>query len=177
MSAGANCGIRANASLPVLSVVQAMLRTHPYTTWPLHVKLFTRDAVKCWVSTMTAHGSDSGELKKTGGRSKKLVIIPSAAELTDGLPRGMVVTVELEGVDGSGKDESLDERPRRKGPIEVTDGVYAPCSGAFETKKNSAETFTSAHLAKQTRLLASKPVHPCSVCNEPIDLASSVSYY
>jgi hypothetical protein len=49
-----------------------MIRTHPYNTWPLQVKAFTREADKAWTT-----------LSKT---------IP--------LPPGLVYTVELEGVDG-----------------------------------------------------------------------------
>ena len=49
-----------------------MVRAHPYTTWPLHVKLFTEEAVKIW----------------------------SDASRKSPLPQGLTVLVELEGVDG-----------------------------------------------------------------------------
>ncbi|KXN90151.1 Structure-specific endonuclease subunit slx1 [Leucoagaricus sp. SymC.cos] len=29
-------------------VLQQMIRTYPFSTWPLHVKLFTEEAVQCW---------------------------------------------------------------------------------------------------------------------------------
>ena len=119
----AECGSLGDV-VSVHSVVQAMLRTHPYTTWPLHVKLFTREAVESWVSALAALGSDPGAPKKRGSKSKKLTTIPSAAELTGGLPPGMVVSVELEGVDGLGRDDALNEQTKRNGPIEVTDGTY-----------------------------------------------------
>ncbi|KLO07825.1 hypothetical protein SCHPADRAFT_631328 [Schizopora paradoxa] len=153
VGSGRSRSVRLGANV---SVVQAMLRTHPYTTWPLHVKLFTREAVNCWVSALAAQGSDPAVPKKRGTKSKKLTEIPNTAELTGGLPPGMAVSVELEGVDGSGKDDALNERTKRNGPIEVTD-----------------ESFTSAHLAKHTRLLAMKSVKLCSVCSDPIVLATS----
>jgi structure-specific endonuclease subunit SLX1 len=70
-----------------------MICSHPYNTWPLHVKLFTREAVKHW----EAAGSSSS--------------IP--------LPLGFTSQIELEGVDGkSGLTGS-----GRKGPIDITDGM------------------------------------------------------
>jgi structure-specific endonuclease subunit SLX1 len=53
-----------------------MLTTNPYDKWPLHVKLFTEEAVKCW---------------------------NGVADSTP-MPPGFTYTTELEGVDGkSGK--------------------------------------------------------------------------
>ena len=58
-------------------VVRAMLSTHPYTFWPLHVKLFTPEAVKGWVA---------------------------ACKNPTPLPPGFTCCVELEGVDGKRDD-------------------------------------------------------------------------
>ena len=70
-----------------------MLSTHPYRMWPLHVKLFTDDAVRGWRDA-----------------TKDIDELP--------LPRGFGCIVELEGVDGkSGKPGS-----GRQGPIDVKDG-------------------------------------------------------
>lgn len=56
-----------------------MVRSHPYNTWALHVKLFTAEAAKVW-----------------DGLSRKAPLLP-----------GFTSTVELEGVDGkSGKTGS-----------------------------------------------------------------------
>lgn len=61
----------------VLRVACEMVSFHPYCTWPLHVKLFTDEAVKKWAE---------------------------AAKATGALPVGLTVITELEGVDGkSGK--------------------------------------------------------------------------
>lgn len=49
-----------------------MVATNPYDKWPLHVKLFTDEAVKCW----------NGVVYSTP------------------LPPGFTYTTELEGVDG-----------------------------------------------------------------------------
>jgi structure-specific endonuclease subunit SLX1 len=55
------------------SVVQRMICTPPYDTWPLHVKLFIPEAVNGW-DDVCANGPP--------------------------LPKGFTRVVELEGVDG-----------------------------------------------------------------------------
>lgn len=87
------------ASLPWLtcpySTVRLMLSTHPWCTWPLHVKLFTDIAVKGWKSANDKVGAPP-------------------------LPQGFTCAIELEGVDGkSGQDGS-----GREGPISVDDGRF-----------------------------------------------------
>ncbi|KAK2467837.1 hypothetical protein APHAL10511_000132 [Amanita phalloides] len=78
-----------------IHTLRNMICLHPYNLWPLHVKLFTNDAVKCW--------EENG---------KKSSSIP--------LPLGFTCHVELEGVDGkSGLIGS-----GRKGPIDVTDNQF-----------------------------------------------------
>ncbi|KZV99005.1 hypothetical protein EXIGLDRAFT_726492 [Exidia glandulosa HHB12029] len=68
-------------------VARLMLSSHPYNLWPLHVKLFTSEAMRFW-----------GE----------------AARSTPPLPAGLTVQIELEGVDGksgqagSGRQGPLD---------------------------------------------------------------------
>lgn len=49
-----------------------MIAAYPYNTWPLHVKLFTEEAVKHWTNLSQ----------------------------TVNLPEGLTLSVELEGVDG-----------------------------------------------------------------------------
>lgn len=82
-------------------VVKVMLRTRPYNTWPLHVKLFTQEAVEYWDESISK--------------------LPEEA-----LP-GFTASVELEGVDGlSGNVGS-----GREGPIDVMDrtfGLFRICS-------------------------------------------------
>ena len=76
-----------------------MIGTFPFSTWPLHVKLFTDEAVKLWESL-----------------DKDAALAP--------LPSGLTVNIELEGVDG--KSGMLGSG--RSGPIDVTDGnVLIPC--------------------------------------------------
>ncbi|KAG5646817.1 hypothetical protein DXG03_002194 [Asterophora parasitica] len=68
-----------------------MLSTHPYRNWPLHVKLFTEEAVIAWKE--------------------------ACQDAQAHLPLGFTYTIELEGVDGkSGKVGS-----GRSGPISVKD--------------------------------------------------------
>ena len=70
-----------------------MITSHPYNSWPLHVKFFTEEARKAW--------QDAG----------KVVTTP--------LPQGFTTVVELEGVDG----KSGNVGSGRKGPILVADGA------------------------------------------------------
>ncbi|KAJ7874733.1 hypothetical protein B0H14DRAFT_2717316 [Mycena olivaceomarginata] len=112
---------RANLVRSNIRTVRLMLSTHPWCTWPLHVKLFTDAAVKGW---NTANDNTS---------------VP--------LPLGFTCAVELEGVDGkSGQVGS-----GRRGPLSVDDAL-----------------FTSAHLAKNTELLASNRQLTCSICNRDV---------
>ena len=69
-----------------------MITSHPYNLWPLHVKLFTAEAEKFW-----------GMLAK--------------APAYRALPRGLTVSVELEGVDG----QSGSRGSGRTGPVDVAD--------------------------------------------------------
>jgi structure-specific endonuclease subunit SLX1 len=78
-----------------IRVARKMIASHPYNSWPLHVKLFTRDAVKGWQDANKAVGDSTP------------------------LPKGFTVTTELEGVDG----KSGELGSGRKGPIEVTDSL------------------------------------------------------
>ena len=57
-------------SICFASIVRTMISKHPFNTWPLHVKLFTEEAVQCWKAFANA------------------------------LPPGFTCSVELEGVDG-----------------------------------------------------------------------------
>ncbi|KAJ7647581.1 hypothetical protein FB45DRAFT_893830 [Roridomyces roridus] len=77
-----------------IRAVRVMLSTHPWSTWPLHVKLFTDLAVKGW--------NDANDKSVTA------------------LPHGLTCAVELEGVAGnSGQYGS-----GRQGPISVDDGHF-----------------------------------------------------
>ena len=92
-----------------------MLSTHPYTTWPLHVKLFTEDAVKHW------NAADETTERPVKGKGKKKAT--TETDLSAGLPRGSTVSIELEGVDGKAESILLHQHTRRFVPIEVTDGT------------------------------------------------------
>ncbi|KAG6821039.1 hypothetical protein H0H93_007929 [Arthromyces matolae] len=72
--------------LSTTRLVYQMISTHPYNTWPLHVKLFTDEAVSAW---------------------------SEAARDSKSLPPGFTCSIELEGVDGkagrkgSGRQEPI----------------------------------------------------------------------
>ncbi|EPQ51778.1 hypothetical protein GLOTRDRAFT_80778, partial [Gloeophyllum trabeum ATCC 11539] len=78
-------------------VARTMLASHPYSSWPLHVKLFTEEAAKAWNEV-------SRKIDANG--------LP--------LPRGFTHATELEGVDG----KSGLKGTGRTGPIDVTDDTF-----------------------------------------------------
>ncbi|KAJ6497838.1 hypothetical protein C8R45DRAFT_984418 [Mycena sanguinolenta] len=85
---------RANTVNSNIRTVRLMLSTHPWSTWPLHVKLFTEMSVKGW----------------NAANDKSAVP----------LPLGFTCAVELEGVDGkSGQSGS-----GRHGPLKVDDALF-----------------------------------------------------
>lgn len=71
-----------------------MICSHPYNTWPLHVKLFTEEAVKAWKDACA--GLDKGTV-----------------------PPGFTCVTELEGVDGKSGKAGLG----RIAPIDTTDST------------------------------------------------------
>jgi structure-specific endonuclease subunit SLX1 len=82
-----------------------MLCTHPYSLWPLHVKLFTKEVAKAWTEC-------SSIPKPRKGQTVHEVAAPPE------LPEGLAVSIELEGVDG----KSGAKGSGRSGPISVSDG-------------------------------------------------------
>jgi structure-specific endonuclease subunit SLX1 len=92
-----------------------MLSLPPYSSWPLHVKLFHVDAVREW--------------------SNAAAIVPNAR-----LPTGLTVSVELEGVDGTSARPSLggalsvSSGSARTTPIDVKDSEYTIPEFAFSSK-------------------------------------------
>jgi len=82
-----------------------MLATHPYTIWPLHVKLFTPEALKAWTK---------------------------ACQDRPPLALGFTLCVELEGVDGkrddvgSGREGPIDvtdSMDHLRSPLSILTGV------------------------------------------------------
>ncbi|EAU91572.1 hypothetical protein CC1G_02061 [Coprinopsis cinerea okayama7 len=150
-----------------------MICTHPFSLWPLHVKLFTEEAVRHWakfdkesgVQTVSFEGC-SEELKRNlrllvadgngSGKGKgkaKAVADGSSGDETavvgQRFPPGFVCTIELEGVDGrSGHPLGSG----RIGPVDDTD-----------------EAFKARILAKNTTLIASGKVPSCAICTKPVD--------
>lgn len=125
-----------------------MISSHPYNTWPLHVKLFTDEAAKAWTAI-----------------TKK-----SSAKFA--APQGFTCTTELEGMDGcSGQKGS-----GREGPIDVKDGGLGRLlSSSIITliAYLHSELFTLTHMRK-----ASAVVSPaCSICHEPIHDFKTVSRF
>lgn len=155
-----------------------MLTAHPYVTWPLHVKLFTREAVRCWEIACAdiPHSSEAPEgnepAKKPKARSSRTQQLPSNETLSMNMPPGLTVSVELEGVDGkSGAPEDI--AIGRGKAIEVTDGLFTFPIILYISLRIDAAAFSSSHLSKHVKLLSQGVMHVCSVCKGDIDLASS----
>ncbi|KAL5514722.1 hypothetical protein ACEPAG_2038 [Sanghuangporus baumii] len=135
-----------------IKTVRTMLATHPYSTWPLHVKLFTHEAVKHW-----AAADSVGSLLTRDRKTKTKLPDLDAVDLCKDMPRGFTVSVELEGVDGKGQGNSrAGSGSGRTGPIDVTDSQ-----------------FTAEHLEKHTAVLANPAPPTCSVCNESLSVPRS----
>jgi structure-specific endonuclease subunit SLX1 len=78
-----------------------MLGLTPWSTWPLHVKIFTSEAAKAWEAA-----------------EKTLPVFTL-------LPPGFTCSIELEGVDG--KKASANVGSGRMGPIDTSDGKTIYC--------------------------------------------------
>ncbi|KAF6760081.1 hypothetical protein DFP72DRAFT_883120, partial [Ephemerocybe angulata] len=128
-----------------IEVVQAMIRSHPFNLWPLHVKLFTEEARDTWHTLLDRNCNPA---RSTKGKSKDP---PPPASRDAYFPPGFTWTVELEGVDG--KSGHL-HGSGRTGPLEVKD-----------------EHFTSVILAKNTALMASANETCCTVCGDAVGQA------
>ncbi|KAF9070888.1 hypothetical protein BDP27DRAFT_573136 [Rhodocollybia butyracea] len=89
-----------------IQILRFMVSVHPYNLWPLHVKIFTPQALKIWEEL----GTSAKKTIKGKGKEKATAIQSTV------LPTGFTYTVELEGVDGKGAGGS-----GRKKPIQVQD--------------------------------------------------------
>jgi len=97
---GSIFGTRASKLLKKnIAIVRTMISKHPFNTWPLHVKLFTEEAVQCW---------------------------RAFAHIEPPLPPGFTCSVELEGVDGkSGHRGSGRQGPIAVNDADFTDALLA----------------------------------------------------
>jgi structure-specific endonuclease subunit SLX1 len=117
-----------------------MLPIPPYSTWPLHVKLFTEEAQMLW-DKVQQPGLD----------------IP--------LPPGFTYSVEYEGVDGKASVPASERT--RTGPIDVKDSmlwfdIVGSCSPRYVAE------FTLSHLEKY-QTVANNGAYSCSVCDSWIE--------
>lgn len=127
------------SNFPFIRVLQKLIRTHPFSTWPLHVKLFTEEAVHCWntvASTwpLSSHlhcGNPGGENNAFGNETTKgkeqIHYQLNQRQYQMVFPPGFICSIELEGVDGS----SGLRGSGREGPVCVTDGEYYSSLGTL----------------------------------------------
>jgi hypothetical protein len=107
-----------------------MIRTHPFSTWPLHVKLFTEEVVQYWNTLAFSspllsayqqhnhcHNSDDNN-PASGDEFTKGKQHPNQGLYELLFPPGFTCSVELEGVDGA----SGIQGSGRRGPLCITDG-------------------------------------------------------
>ncbi|KIK68866.1 hypothetical protein GYMLUDRAFT_67571 [Collybiopsis luxurians FD-317 M1] len=93
-----------------IQILRFMISIHPYNLWPLHVKIFTSQALKVWEELLNVEKAPKGK-----GKEK------ASSVRTTTLPPGFTYTVELEGVDGKSIAAG---RSRRTEPIEVQDEEF-----------------------------------------------------
>lgn len=125
-----------------------MICNPPYSTWPLHVKLFRPEAVKAW--------------------SAAEKIIPE-------MPLGFTYSTDLEGVDGQSEAiNRVRETPIDVKDGEDIHVIHGPVFQIFILFHSVA--FTEIHLAKWRTLSGQSDSYQgsCSVCGKPIDLHTSV---
>lgn len=128
-------------------IVRAMISNHPFNKWPLHVKLFTQEAINHWEASIQ--------------------VLP--------LPIGFTCSIELEGVDGkSGKTGSGRKGPLS---VTDGGCGSRPDSMRTLIRTRILEQFTSAILAKNTALVASGVPLECSVCKESLDEYALVCFF
>ncbi|CAE6365126.1 unnamed protein product [Rhizoctonia solani] len=90
---------QANYLRTKILVARTMLHVAPYSTWPLHIKIFTQEAKNIW-----------DEIHRL--------------EIHEPLPEGLTVSVELEGVDGRAYVPVSQRSQMRMGPIDVKDTKF-----------------------------------------------------
>lgn len=83
------------------------------------MKLFTVEALNLWLAADT----NSAEKFKT----KPIDLLAKSEALASGMPKGLSVSVELEGVDGK-NELPLGVKASRDGPIDVSDGMFPLCA-------------------------------------------------
>jgi predicted GIY-YIG superfamily endonuclease len=127
-----------------VNVVRTMITSYPYSNWPLHVKLFSTEAVKAWEESYRTNPY---------------------------LPMGFTSAIELEGVDGKKADVNVGSG--RRGPIDVSDGKLEPVIWSTLSMFLPG-SFTSTHLAGARALASGPRTSPCSVCKDPIDIRTTV---
>ncbi|CAE6488225.1 unnamed protein product [Rhizoctonia solani] len=118
----------ANLLKTKILAARTMLPISPYNTWPLHVKIFTEEAKALW-----------DEVQEI--------------ETNEPLPKGLTVSVELEGVDGKLATSVHRRHGARTGPIEVKD-----------------TEFNSSHIDKYRSLVTQGAYKECSVCSSEINV-------
>ncbi|KAF5351921.1 hypothetical protein D9756_007452 [Leucocoprinus leucothites] len=148
-------------------VLQQLIRTHPFSTWPLQVKIFTEEAVQCWNELaytsplVTAyrdhfqcHNSDGNNraLGNEGTKEKGLQNPPFFGPL---FPPGFTCSVELEGVDG----ENGVHGSGREGPVSITDALSASFASSADLLPPSSSV---SHLSS---VVLSSPVNQTPAAN------------
>ncbi|KAF7321451.1 Structure-specific endonuclease subunit SLX1 [Mycena kentingensis (nom. inval.)] len=129
-SSGLNSNIRA---------VRLMLATHPYSTWPLHVKLFTDAAVKGWTL---------------------------AQKSAPALPPGFTYQIELEGVDGkSGKAGSGRDGPLAVDDAQFTSVLLAKNTALLASSGAISCIICKEHIPNYTADALSTGLCPAPSCS------------
>lgn len=123
-----------------------MLSVPPYNTWPLRIKIYSKEVARLW--------------EKLAGNSSSL-------------PKGVEVSHEMEGVDGksglvgSGRTGPIDVTDRECFPIPNTRLIH---------NNVIAGEFTAEHLEKYKLLTSSSPTTNCDCCGDKINFDGIVRF-
>ncbi|TFK74609.1 hypothetical protein BDN72DRAFT_667420 [Pluteus cervinus] len=128
-----------------IHIVRGMISNHPYNTWPLHVKIFTKEASKWWNDAV-----------------KNIDITP--------LPPGFQCSIELEGVDGkSGQPGGSG----RQGPIDVKDERFTSALLAKNTTLLARTSAVNCSICHQSLTEYAKDPLTTVICSEGSCTATS----
>jgi hypothetical protein len=133
-----------------------MLGLPPWSNWPLHVKIFTLEAVEAWRDA--EHAKPDRDFM---------------------LPHGFTGSVELEGMDGSKAFENVGSG--RTKPIDISDGKPSFACYVFpsiiDRPSCAIDAFTVPHLSAALAISDLPNGLQCTVCDKSICLNNAVSLF
>ncbi|XP_006460922.1 hypothetical protein AGABI2DRAFT_117837 [Agaricus bisporus var. bisporus H97] len=122
-----------------IMILQKMIRMFPFSKWPLHVKLFTKEAACYWIALASTSPSSQFHVRSSDDKSITFEneLLEKQARKNDEMqfPPGFTYSIELSGLKRSRRLLRINDRP---------------------------------YLAKTEALVSLKQPISCSICAEPV---------